>query len=86
MEHGQSINSLTGKILKAVDKENVDKNFKIIVQGDSQTSFTMALYGFNNENDVKEYKSLGYKAIVIGEKGIKNQKFDPKIYEWLKNN
>ena len=37
-------------------------------------------------NDVKTYKSLGYKAIVIGEKGIKNQKFDPKICEWLKNN
>jgi len=37
-------------------------------------------------NDVKTYKSLGYKAIVIGEKGIKNKKFDPKIYEWLKNN
>ena len=37
-------------------------------------------------NDVKTYKSLGYKAIVIGEKGIKNQKFDPKIFEWLKNN
>jgi len=37
-------------------------------------------------NDVKTYKSLGYKAIVIGDKGIKNKKFDPKIYEWLKNN
>ena len=37
-------------------------------------------------NDVKNYKSLGYKAIVIGDKGIKNQKFDPKIFEWLKNN
>jgi len=37
-------------------------------------------------NDVKTYKSLGYKAIVIGDKGIKNQKFDPKICEWLKNN
>ena len=37
-------------------------------------------------NDVKTYKSLGYKAIVIGDKGIKNQKFDPKISEWLKNN
>ena len=37
-------------------------------------------------NDVKTYKSLGYKAIVIGDKGIKNQKFDPKIFEWLKNN
>ena len=37
-------------------------------------------------NDVKTYKSFGYKAIVIGDKGIKNQKFDPKIFEWLKNN
>ncbi len=37
-------------------------------------------------NDVKTYQSLGYKSIVIGDKAIKNKKFDPKIYEWLKNN
>jgi len=37
-------------------------------------------------NDVKTYKSFGYRAIVIGDKGFKNKKFDPKIYEWLKNN
>ena len=37
-------------------------------------------------NDVRTYKSLGYKAIVIGDKGIINKKFDTKIYEWLKNN
>ena len=37
-------------------------------------------------NDVKTYKSLGYKAIVIGDKGIIKKKFDPKIYKWLKNN
>ena len=37
-------------------------------------------------NDIKTYKSLGYKTIVIGDKGIKNKKFDPKIQEWLKNN
>jgi len=37
-------------------------------------------------NDLKTYKSSGYKAIVIGDKAIKNKKFDPKIYEWLKNN
>jgi len=37
-------------------------------------------------NDIETYKSLGYKAIVIGDKGIKNKKFDPKICEWLKNN
>ena len=37
-------------------------------------------------NDLKTYKALGYKAVVIGDKGIKNKKFDPKIYKWLKNN
>ena len=37
-------------------------------------------------NDVKTYKSLGFKAIVIGDKGIINKKFDPKISVWLKNN
>ena len=37
-------------------------------------------------NDVKTYQSLGYKAIVIGDKGIIKKKFDPKLYEWLKNN
>jgi len=37
-------------------------------------------------NDLKTYKSLGYKAIVIGDKGIIKKKFDPKIFEWLKNN
>ena len=37
-------------------------------------------------NDIKTYKSLGYKAVVIGDKAIKNKKFDPNIYEWLKNN
>jgi len=37
-------------------------------------------------NDIKTYRSLGYKAIVIGDKGVINKKFDPKIFEWLKNN
>jgi len=37
-------------------------------------------------NDVKTYQSLGYKAIVIGDKGIIKKKFDPKIHKWLKNN
>ena len=37
-------------------------------------------------NDVKTYKSLGYKAIVIGDQAIINKKFDPKIFELLKNN
>ena len=35
-------------------------------------------------SDLPLYKSLGYKAIVIGDKGFKNNDIDPKIYEWLK--
>ncbi len=35
-------------------------------------------------SDLALYKSLGYKAIVIGDKGFKNNNIDPKIYEWLK--
>ena len=35
-------------------------------------------------SDIPFYKSLGYKSIVIGDKGFKNKVIDPKIYEWLK--
>ena len=35
-------------------------------------------------SDIPFYKSLGYKAIVIGDQGFKNKVIDPKIYEWLK--
>ncbi|MDC3170947.1 bifunctional 4-hydroxy-2-oxoglutarate aldolase/2-dehydro-3-deoxy-phosphogluconate aldolase [Prochlorococcus sp. AH-716-E13] len=35
-------------------------------------------------SDIPLYKSLGYKAIVIGKKGFINNEIDPKIYEWLK--
>ena len=35
-------------------------------------------------SDVPLYKSLGYKAIVIGNKDFKNKEIDPKIYELLK--
>ena len=34
-------------------------------------------------SDIQNYNSFGYKAIVIGEKGYKNEKLNPKIYEWL---
>ena len=36
-------------------------------------------------SDLPLYKSLGYKGIVIGDKGFKNKAIDPKIYEWLKD-
>ena len=37
-------------------------------------------------NNLKTYKILEYKSIVIGDKGIKNKIFNPKIYELLLNN
>ena len=35
-------------------------------------------------SDLPLYKSLGYKAIVVGDKGFKNREIDPKIYKFLK--
>ena len=35
-------------------------------------------------NDLKYYKSVGYKTIVIGDQGFKNNKLDPSIYGLLK--
>ena len=34
--------------------------------------------------DLPLYKKLGYKAIVIGDKGFINKRIDRKIYQWLK--
>ena len=49
------------------------KNIDFIAAGDLSIS------------DIPLYKSLGYKAIVIGNKGFKNKAIDPKIFEWLKD-
>ena len=35
-------------------------------------------------NDLKYYKSVGYKTIVIGDQAFKNNKLDPNIYGLLK--
>ena len=35
-------------------------------------------------NDLKYYKSVGYKTIVIGNQAFKNNKLDPSIYGLLK--
>ena len=68
------------KIIKIYPvKDNIEiknisqyKNIDFIAAGDLSIS------------DIPLYQSLGYKAIVIGDKGFKNNKIDPKIYEWLK--
>ena len=36
--------------------------------------------------DVETYKLLGFKAIVIGEKGFNGKIFDKRIYNWAENN
>ena len=35
-------------------------------------------------NDLKYYKSLGYRTIIIGDKAFRNNKLDPSIYALLK--
>ena len=37
-------------------------------------------------SDLPHYKTLGYKAIVVGDKGFKKKYIDPNIYKWLKEN
>ena len=37
-------------------------------------------------SDLPLYKSLGYKSIIIGDKGFKNREIDPKIIEWITKN
>ncbi len=73
---------LNCKIIKIYPIKSKDSSINIL--NFKKIDFIAA--GSLSINDVKTYKSLGYKAIVIGDKGIKNKKFDPKIYEWLKNN
>ena len=71
---------LNCKIIKIYPVKNQDtlinisqyKNIKFIAAGGLSIS------------DIKPFKSLGYKAIVIGNKGFKKKDIDPKIYTWLK--
>ena len=76
-------------------KEAIDLNCQIIkiypvkddielinLSQDNNIEFIAA--GGLSISDIPYYKSLGYKAIVIGDKGFKNKFIDPKIYKWLK--
>jgi len=74
--------NLNCNIIKIYPIKNKDSSIDII---DFKNIDFIAAGGLSI-NDVNTYKTLGYKAIVIGDKGIKNKKFDPKIFEWLKNN
>ena len=74
--------NLSCKIIKVYPIKSKDNSIDII----NYKNIDFIAAGGLSIDDVKDYKSIGYKSIVIGDKGIKNQKFDPKIYEWLKNN
>ena len=52
----------------------------------SLISTDLLIEGIHFDLSYMPLKHLGYKAIIIGDKGIKNKKFDLEIYEWLKNN
>ena len=74
--------NLSCKIIKVYPIKSKDNSIDII----NYKNIDFIAAGGLSIDDLKDYKSIGYKSIVIGDKGIKNQKFDPKIYEWLKNN
>ena len=76
-------------------KEAIDLNCKIIkiypvkdnieIKNISQyKNIDFIAAGGLSISDLPLYKSLGYKAIVIGNKGFNNKRIDQKIYEWLK--
>ena len=75
-------------------KEALDLNCKIIkiypvkekvklinISQYKNTNFIAA--GGLSISDLPFYKSLGYKAIVIGDRGFKKKNIDQKIYKWL---
>ena len=74
--------NLNCKIIKIYPIKSKDSSIDIT----SYKNIDFIAAGGLSIKDVKTYKSLGYKAIVIGAKGIKNKNFDPKIFEWLQNN
>ena len=74
--------NLNCKIIKIYPIKSKDSSIDIT----SYKNIDFIAAGGLSIKDVKTYKSLGYKAIVIGDKGIKNKNFDPKIFEWLQNN
>ena len=73
---------LNCKIIKIYPIKSKDSSIKIL----NYKNIDFIAAGGLSINDLKTYKSLGYKAVVIGDKAIKNKKFDPEIFEWLKNN
>ena len=74
--------NLNCNIIKIYPIKSKDSSIKIL----NYKNIDFIAAGGLSINDLKTCKSLGYKSIVIGDKAIINKKFDPKIFEWLKNN
>ncbi len=74
--------NLNCKIIKIYPIKSKDSSIDIL----NFNNINFIAAGGLSINDVKTYKSIGYKSIVIGDKAIINKRFDPKIFEWLKNN
>ena len=74
--------NLNCKIIKIYPIKSKDSSIDIL----NFKNINFIAAGDLSINDIKTYRSLGYKAIVIGEKAIINKKFDQKIFECLKNN
>ena len=74
--------NLNCKIIKIYPIKSKDSSIDIL----NFKNINFIAAGGLSINDIKTYKYLGYKAIIIGDKGVINKKFDPKICEWLKNN
>ena len=72
--------NLNCKIVKIYPIKNIDK--LINIRSYENVKFIAA--GGLSIADIEHLISLGYISIVIGETGFKNEKFDPKLYELLK--
>jgi len=74
--------NLNCKIIKIYPIKSKDSSIDIL----NFKNINFIAAGGLSINDVKTYKSLGFKSIVVVDKVIKYKNFDPKIFEWLKNN
>ena len=70
---------LNCKIIKIYPVKSKDK--RIDISKYKKTAFIAA--GNLSISDHKQYKCLGYKAIVIGDKVFINKDIDPKIHQFL---
>jgi len=68
---------LNCNIIKIYPIKNKDSSIDIL----NYKNIDFIAAGGLSMNDLKNCKYLGYKSVLIGDKAIKNKKFDPKIFE-----